>query len=569
MTSFDSSKLSRLADIIQEKSVVHGDDTTRIMDKRDGRDLTWLIDLRPVMMDSEALDIISDLFWDHYQDKGPVQIGGMEVAAVPLVTALIMKARQRGLDANGFLIRKDRKTYGLGKLIEGELNAHPVILVDDIMNSGNSLEKAWASLIPENLTPSDVFVVIDYDSKAGHQWRAEKNVPVVSLFNDISRFGVSLTPPVNHIKFSYKILWRYYKPGAFAFNVVPKSTPLLVGDRIYMGTEKATMVCINRLNGELIWEYETKTAIQKGIWSSPQHHHGRIYFGNYNGVMFCLNAQDGSLIWKNPCCDFIGSTPLLVPKHNLLYIGLESQRPRMKGGNAALRMDTGERIWEVGQKKYQHGSAAYYEPQDSVIFGNADHDLTAYEAKTGKLIWKHDTVRSHKYPPAIDLSRKRVVSTSFDGNIYILNAETGERLAAIQTDDICYTTPLVTHNRIYAGSGDKFFYVINSETLEVEKKINCYARIYSSPRLMNGHVVFGTNGGQILELDPETLQIVGKAQVPDSVTNAVSMSPDGKIFYASTHMNEIYAIEREPISTALQPKIEIIHHETKPRSSDV
>lgn len=74
--------------------------------------------------------------------------------------------------------------------------------------------------------------------------------------------------------------------------------------------------------------------------------------------------------------------------------------------------------------------------------------------------------------------------------------------------------------------------------------MDCYARVYSSPRLIDGNVVFGTGGGRIIELDPETLKVKSHAQLPDAVTNAVSVSDDNKILYASTCMNELYAIER-------------------------
>ena len=120
----------------------------------------------------------------------------------------------------------------------------------------------------------------------------------------------------------------------------------------------------------------------------------------------------------------------------------------------------------------------------------------------------------------------------------------GERKAAIQTEDICYTTPLITNNKIFAGSGDKHMYVIDADNFEVLKKMDCRARVYSSPRLIDGHVVFGTGGGSIIELNPETLKVEGQAQLPDAITNAISVSPDNQYLYVSTCMNELYAIKR-------------------------
>ncbi len=528
---------------IQESCLYTDEDTLKLSST--GAVLEWIMDLRPLFLDPENLDLVTDAFWDMHEDKMPFQIAGMEVAAIPLVVALIMKGKARGIESNGIIIRKERKTTGLGKTYEGHFNDHPVVLVDDLINSGYSMDKARAVIDAEGKKIKSVFVVIDYEAYRGIEWRTQNNIDVNSLFK-LEEFGLAVNAnKATPLKYKYEILWRHYEKGAFPFNTVPKSTPLLVKDRIYMGTESGHMICVDAGSGEKLWDFDAQVSNHnKGIWSSPAHHDGKIYFGAYNGNMFCLNAQDGSLIWKNPSCEFIGSSPLIVPELGLLFIGLEYQRPRMMGSNAAMRLEDGARIWETGQKKYQHGSAAYYAPQELVIFGNADHNITAYEAKTGKPVWVHETERSLKYPCAVDEDLKLVVGTSFDGNIYGVHAETGMRIGAVQTEDICYTTPLITHGKIFAGSGDRRLYIIDANTFEVIETLNCHARVYSSPRLIGGNVVFGTNGGRIIELDPDSLDTVGFAQLPDTIPNAVSASEDGQTLYAATHMNELYAVKR-------------------------
>ena len=543
MLNVKESRLKILIDLIAEKAVTYADDDQKIMSPV-GKKQKWLIDLRPVLLDVEGLNIITDIFWDEFEDQLPFQIGGMEVAAVPVVTALLMKAEQRGIKTNGFIIRKERKTSGLGKLIEGNVTVDPIFLVDDVMNSGSSLEKARVALQQMDKQIDRVFVVLNFESQAGKQWANQTKIKVDHLLN-LDPFEVELSNKEwNPPRVVYEVAWKFFEPGAFPFHIVPKSTPLVVGDKIFMGTEAGKMVCVDRLTGEAIWKYDVKTTHQKGIWSSPAYHDGKLFFGAYNGIAYCLNAEDGSEVWKNSCCEFIGSSPLIVPEHGLMYLGLEHQRPRQMGSNAAFDIETSERVWERAQRKYQHGSAAYYKPKDLVIWGNADHDVTAYEALTGKIVWKQETDRSHKYPPLVDEERKLVITTSFDGNIYIFDVETGEKKAAIQTDDICYTTPLIAEGKIFAGSGDRHMYIIDADNFELIKKMDCRARVYSSPRFIDGHVVFGTGGGRIIELDPDTLKIAAQAQLPDAITNAISASPDEDVLYVSTCMNELYAVNR-------------------------
>lgn len=543
MTTRTEKDLEKLKDMIAEMGVTYASDEQPIMSPK-GAKQKWLIDLRPVLLNTEALNIITDIFWDQFVEDLPFQIGGMEVAAVPLVTALLMKAEQRGIKTNGFIIRKERKRTGLGKIVEGQLNDDPIVLVDDIFNSGSSLEKARVALEQAGKKIDQIFVILNYEGNAGKSWQNKQNLLVNYLFN-LDPFEVELSSKKHkEPNMDYLILWRFYEPGAFPFHIVPKSTPLLVGDHLYMGTESGKMFCIDRHTGKPVWVFETKTHHPKGIWSSPAHHDGKIFFGAYNGIAYCLDAKTGEEIWRNPCCEFIGSSPLIVPEKEMMYLGLEHQRPRQMGSNAAFNIKTSERLWERAQRKYQHGSAAYYAPKNLVIFGNADHDITAYDADTGKRVWKHETIRSIKYPPAVDLERKLVVATSFDGNIYILDAETGKRKGAIETNDICYTTPLITHGKIFAGSGDRHFYVIDADNYQLIEKIDMHARVYSSPRLIDGMVMFGTSGGRLIEMNPDTLKIDSHAQMADALTNAISASPEGDVLYVSTVMNELYAVKR-------------------------
>ncbi len=536
-------KLKRLEEIIKSEALVRKEEQP-FMTSSSGKPTNWLLDLRRTMLKAEAMEYITDLFWDMYEDKYPFQVGGMEVAAVPLVTAIILKGREKGYDINGFLIRKNRKQSGLGKNIEGVVTDDPVILVDDLLNSGSSMEKSKIIVAQEDQNVREVFVIVDFQSSAGLHWREENNIEVNSIFTG-EDLDLQFSQKRSTLKIEYKFVWRHYSEGAFPFHLVPKSTPLLIDNYIYMGVSAGKMLCIDRQSGEAVWEFEAKGAGgKKGIFSSPAYHSGRIYFGAYNGNVYCITADKGELVWENPACDWVGSSPLIVPGHNMLYIGLEYERLRAKGSNAAFNLDTGSRVWETPQKKFQHGSAAYWEEDDLVIFGNANHDITAYEALTGKPVWTYDTDRSIKYPPAIDKERKIVVASSFDGNIYILDVRTGEKKAAIQTNDICYSTPLIAFGKIFCGSGDKNMYIIDADSFELVEKMDFHSRIFSSPRIIDENVIFGTNGGVIVELDPETHDVVGKTQLPDAVTNAVASSEGGRYIYASTHMNELYAIRR-------------------------
>jgi DNA-binding winged helix-turn-helix (wHTH) protein len=280
------------------------------------------------------------------------------------------------------------------------------------------------------------------------------------------------------------------------------------------------------------------------IAEEPAVDDGRLYFGAYNSVGYCLDATTGAEIWRQACAEWVGASPLVVARHGFVFIGLEYERPWAQGGLAALDIKTGHKVWEHPVKKCQHGSPAYWESGDLIIWGSADHDMVGIEAKTGKMAWALKTRRSVKYAPSIDAQRGLVAFASFDKSIYVADAATGAKRGEWQTGEICYTTPLFFGNKLFCGSGDRHLYVIDLDNMTLIARLDMGARIFSSPRIVANRVVFGTTGGRVIELDPETLEVAGVLQLPDAVTNAVAATADGTRMFVSTYMNHLFAFER-------------------------
>jgi outer membrane protein assembly factor BamB len=538
-------KQLQLRDSIRKLGVHHKDE---VLISLRGAPLDWLIDLRPIFLQRDNLLCFASCFWALLEGRESFQIAAMETAGIPLLSALVLTAPARHGNVNAFIIRKERKKTGLGRIIEGVVTDAPVILVDDILNSATSAEKARSVVEAHGATVTDMVAVIDYRSRKGLAWRNEKQIKIHSLFS-LADFGLSLRKNEPQPPQRYRRIWQTRVPGGFPFYIVPKSAPVLVDDVIYRGCDAAKMQAFDAATGNIIWEYQaTGAAARKGIWSTPAVHEGKLYFGAYNGVVYCLDASSGEEIWTRSYGEWVGASPIVVPRHDLLYIGLEYERPWAKGGLCALDVHTGEKAWERLVHNFQHGSPSYWQGGDMILWGSADHEMLALEAKSGKPVWSFATERSVKYASAIDEARGIVAFASFDKNVYVLDLKTGSKLGAWETGEICYTTPLILGNKLFCGSGDRKLHIMDLDRMERIKTIETCARIYASPKAVGDRVIFGTTGGEIIEIDAETLDVKGTLQLPDAVTNAVAVSADGSRIYVSTYMNDLFAIEREAAS---------------------
>ena len=421
----------------------------------------------------------------------------------------------------------------------------PIVLVDDIINSGGSAEKARIALDQEGHKIDRMFAVIDYENAEAVQWLASHGVTLDSLFR-LSDFGLESDDTSNaQPKKRYKQAWRHLASKANPFHIVPKSAPVHTGGRIYRGCDAGKMQAFDAQSGEVVWEFHaTRADPDKGIWSTPAIVGSRLYFGAYNGVAYCLDADTGAEIWSKACGEWIGASPVIVPEHVLVYFGIEYARQWAQGAIMALDMETGELVWHHLVSRLQHGSPAYWVGGDLIVWGTADYEMLGIDARSGQVKWSFQTQRSVKYAPCVDERRGLIAFASFDKTIYVLDAATGAERGRWLTGDICYTTPLIVGDKLFCGSGDKHMYVIDIDHMELVKSIEIGARVYGSPRLVGGKVVFGASCGRIFETDPDTLKTEIVLQLADAVTNAVQYDEKAKRLFVSTQMNHLFAFDR-------------------------
>lgn len=154
-----------------------------------GRPFNWYFDMRPLLLKGETLQMVVDAFWDVFHDEGDFQVCGLEMAAIPLVTAIVVGGNTRGRSINGLIVRKERKPHGLQRQIEGTLSQHPILVVDDLVNSGASLEKVRTALRELQREISGAFTVVDFQAPLGLAWRKLHQVRLTALFT-LRDFGL-------------------------------------------------------------------------------------------------------------------------------------------------------------------------------------------------------------------------------------------------------------------------------------------------------------------------------------------------------------------------------------------
>jgi outer membrane protein assembly factor BamB len=508
-----------------------------------GRRSNFLFDFKGFLLKKEILEAISHIFWERYKNKWPFQVGGLDMAGIPLITAIIINA-PKDYTVNGFIIRKERKATGMGNIIEGEVNDLPIILVDDIFNSGKSINRAITILEKK---VEDVFVILDFRNTYP-EYKVESIYLLDNFIREIDNVvRKDIEPNYKDMKnvfiqnSSFKPVWCRNIEGAGIIHVVPKSAPLLIDNVIYRGSDSGIFSAFDANNSVNLWNHHASGGTKrKGILSSPAYHNGIIYYGAYNGNMYALDSKTGKEIWKHHYCDWIGSSPCLIPENNLLLIGFEFGGKTYKGSINALDMNTGDIIWSIPTKELQHGSAVYQ--NNIAVWGTNENKVVATDIVSGKILWEFEGGEAIKAKPTIH--NNMVAFGGFDKNIYLLDLYTGNLIGQWKTENVVFTSPLFTKTHLWCGSTDGNMYIINLKTLKLDMRLEFHRKIHATPIEINDGILFGTNDGNIYLIDKNNFSLVDSFCVKDGVTNAIVVSSDERKYYISTYMNDLICFKR-------------------------
>ena len=129
-----------------------------------GRTSHYYVDGRKVTLSAEGAALIGAGVLDLLADLPAASaVGGLTLGADPIVGATLAVAGARGATHwRGFLVRKEAKGHGTGKLVEGPVEpGETVVIVDDVATTGGSSLQAVAAVEAMGCKVARVVAVLD------------------------------------------------------------------------------------------------------------------------------------------------------------------------------------------------------------------------------------------------------------------------------------------------------------------------------------------------------------------------------------------------------------------------
>src|SRR5258705_2378871 len=127
--------------LIETKSFQYSDTPTFKL--ASGAMSQFYVDCRIGLSYPEMRRIVGRLMADRVAGEQIDVVGGLAVAAIPIAVAVSDAAYDSGRLIRSFVVRKEAKSHGLGKLVEGALKpGDRALIVDDVITSGQSTIEA-------------------------------------------------------------------------------------------------------------------------------------------------------------------------------------------------------------------------------------------------------------------------------------------------------------------------------------------------------------------------------------------------------------------------------------------
>ncbi len=208
----------------------------------------------------------------------------------------------------------------------------------------------------------------------------------------------------------------------------------------------------------------------------------------------------------------------------------------------------------------------------TVYFGSWDGRLFALDSETGKLKWQFQSAGEHRFtathlhgsrpaaesmpdPFDVYLSSPAIWSGtvyfgSGDGNVYALDASSGNLKWKFHTGDVVHASPAIANGTLFIGSWDSYFYALDATTGKEKWRFKTgedpdthnQVGIQSSAAVADGIVYFGCRDSNLYALDANTGTKLWAFNNKGSWVIGSPAVRDGTVYFATSDSAMFYAL---------------------------
>lgn len=314
-----------------------------------------------------------------------------------------------------------------------------------------------------------------------------------------------------------------------AFSPSAMAQTMFRGDALHRGVADAEVA---RTLPRLRWTFPTGDRIV----SSPAYAEGVVYVGSDDGHLYAIDATSGRQRWMHRTDGPVSSSPAIAGGR-VYVLSYDGRLHALDARTGALQWKfatAGERRFEArGLHGMQPRTQTFADPYDVflsspvvadglVIFGSSDGNVYAVDAVSGEQRWSFATGDVVHASPAV--AEGIVVIGSWDGRLYALDIRTGREHWRAQTgiDSLManqqgfQSSPAIADGRVFVGCRDAHLYAFDLHSgRPVWQFDTAMSWVVVSPAVADGIAYFATSDSALVHaLDAATGKPVWQQEAP-------------------------------------------------------
>ncbi len=357
----------------------------------------------------------------------------------------------------------------------------------------------------------------------------------------------------SHFKLAIAETKSVYDTKAWSFfaEAPIRSTPLVNGNSIFVGTAQGKFFAINKTTAKQVWQYNTGFAIN----SSAASQDGKVFFSDNKQTVYALKEATGQLLWKFDMgdkqaypwrFDYFYSSPTLY--ENKLIIGGDDGYLHM------LNQSDGKQVWKFKSHGIIRSTAAVFD--NTVVFGDMDGTLYALNITDGKEKWNFKTMGDSLKNENFGFDRKAILSSPVvygnkivfgcrDGILYCV--DTNGKLVWTMDHKVSWVISTVAIKDTFVVTGTSDGHFVQAVHLNTGKEIwkrQTTTLFWSSPLIAGDKVYIGGFDGNEYCLDLFTGRRISKFQTGSTVLSSAVL--DGDHLYVGSDDGYLYSLSGHP-----------------------
>ena len=264
---------------------------------------------------------------------------------------------------------------------------------------------------------------------------------------------------------------------------IGESSPAYGNGVVYIGDLGGWLNAVNASDGKKLWAFKANGEIK----SSPVVVGDRVLIGSYDEQLYCLSARNGSVLWKFKTNGPVHSTPSI--SDGMAFIAGCDELFR------AIRISDGKEVFNVSSGAYTGASPALR--GGSAFYGTFDNEVLSVDLAQKQIAWRYEhPQRKFPFYSSAAVTSARVVVGGRDKMVHGLTLA-GKAAWTFMTRARVESSPAIAGGRVFVGSNDGRFYVLGLNDGAKLWEFNAGAPLSASPAIANGRVVIGSQDGRL------------------------------------------------------------------------